>query len=73
MSNYSEISEYNKKKLHGRVNCLFFKSNIFFCQIKRYSNIYFSATMNLYLQIYLYICDKLPLHFTDLLIGTIAL
>ena len=29
--------------------------------------------MNLYLQIYLYICDKLSLHFTVFLSGTIAL
>ena len=37
------------------------KTNIFPCLLKRCSNIHYSTTMN----IYLHICDKLSLHFTD--------
>ena len=35
------------------------KTNIFPCLIK--DNVYYSATVN----IYLHVCDKLSLHFTD--------
>ena len=45
------------------------KTKIFLFQIKRYSNIHYSATINFYL----HICDKVSHQFTELLSGPIQL